>query len=864
MMFLSCIGHQFPGLSRVPRLPWKPVSIFFCVASFHPATSSSDVMSADVCDHYQQHTWRKDTCANCLKPRKLHGPCANPQPAKRLSKTAPTRGEESSTVLDRDDAQAIDEGPMENQLENSQVRGRQPSGPDTKRLSVVGSPKPAPIKAKPLIVSKPEKAKKPGVTDCGERIGTVKKTAEESISQNVSCTSDVTTREATSLKQDVRTTTGTNHSEVSDVDLDREPVNTAQKTTKARARPQVTPPQVPDPSRIPNTTSNKSSSSSMAKTTDVKTSVKPKSSSLDALDPGTKKHPTSSDPKEKSSGSHYYQIYDISAKGLSGTPEPVDVSEQNGVVAKGTRGACRVVDVVDEPQNVAMPYTVVDVTVCQPNKDQLLSKAPPQLPLTPAPIRDGGAASVAQNNTMPTSRPWSTREGIDPQRHTTPKTTHDLSRTGLSNPLSSDSCPSETSSVRGTAVLPLDGRFLVGKMATQDFYEDIGGNNASDKHSSSSNLSSEMNPTLSTTVSKSAALEAKMAALSKLDFNRAVASSQATSTLPARMDDARHDPLVAAGVDRQDLGEAEETKSGEIATVVTLNRQEKGRKSGSKSFFQKFLKRGNKETTAEVPPPQGRSSSLNISIEPILNATPSSVLGQSSQEVMTSKTSISVGSDSLVSSSSSPTKITLNKPLLPISPAKKPLPSIDISEGGDSSGDSSVSSLEESGKLPDKASFEQPCEKSLAADKGEGESISCDLPKVPPVKPSIDRTMQSSKSPGIVLNDDAPTEIVINQTRESFTAARDKLKSCSSLSRIPDGTKPVEDRMSFAESFRDALALKISERDAAAAAAAAGKDAVLDANPTAADGTEQALSGKCTAQKDVPKPSENDILLFCY
>lgn len=811
-------------------------------------------MSADVCDHYQQHTWRKDTCANCLKLRKLHSPNANPQPAKRLSKISTVR--EASAVLDRDETQAIDEGQVENQKEEtSPVKVKQASGPDAKRLSVVGSPKPAPIKAKPLIVSKPEKAKKPGtIIDSGEKTGTTKKVADEPISQDTSSTSDIT-HEAASLKQDVRIATGDNHNEACDVDLDREPVNTAQKTTKARPRPQVTPPQVPDPSKIPNTTLTKSS---VAKT-DVKTSVKPKSSAVDVLDSSTK-HISSSNSKEKSSGSHYYQIYDISASGLSGTPDPIDVPEQNGVAetgkrtdAKGTRASvCRVVDVVEEPQNVAMPYTVVDVTVCQPNKDQLLSKAPPQLPSTPAPIRDNGATSVAQNSTLPANRPWLTRDGTDLLRHTTlnssPKSTHDLSKSGLTN-LSTDLCPGETSSARGTAVLPLDGKFLVGKMANQDLYEDIASSNHdNDKHSSSSSLNSEINPTPSATVVKSAALEAKMAALSKLDLSRAIAP-QAMSTLPARMDDIKLDTLAAG--DKQDPGETSELKAGEM--VITLNRQEKGRKSGGKSFFQKFLKRGNKETMAEA---QSKSLSLNISIEPILNTKPPAALGQSSLELATKSSVIVVSSDSLVSSSS-PSKMSLNKPpLLPItSPAKKSLPTNDILEAGDSSGNSSISSSDDSGKIPEKALSEQSSEKPLA-DKEE--SISGDFAKVPLAKPSVAQT-QSPKTVGIVSNDETPAEGVRNPTRESLTAARDKLKSCSSLSKIPDGTKPVEVKMTFAESLKDALALKMSEKDAA------GKDAVVDASPTS-DGTEHALnslnSGKCKVQKDALKPSEINFLFF--
>ena len=86
------------------------------------------------------------------------------------------------------------------------------------------------------------------------------------------------------------------------------------------------------------------------------------------------KKPGAAAGRSKSSGGHYYHQYDLTAKGMSGTP--ASTLEK----AKKLKAKKEAADKLLQEVHVAMPYTVVDVSKCVPKED-----AAPKLPNCPAP-----------------------------------------------------------------------------------------------------------------------------------------------------------------------------------------------------------------------------------------------------------------------------------------------------------------------------------------------------------------------------------------------------------------------------------------------------------------------------------------------
>lgn len=555
--------------------------------------------SASACDHFQLHTWKKDTCANCLKPRKQHALDDAPHPAKRLSKVTITK----DAARKKDESQLSGDSVSEKSvlcIEEGRREAKTSSDREiVKRQSMVGSPRPVPLKAKPSLVSSEDKSKKSvGATDCLGRNVATKSLEKEKVGKEFqldgSCEN---AKKVNILTNDSIQVGDKGVNESCLLESDKSSVATSQKCVKLKGRPQATPPQVPDPSRIP---ANRFKDREVTKSTEKN------------------KEPVASDVQ--SSSSHYYQIYDISAKGLSGKPEPMEIPEEGKEEAVGAESAkairgCRAVELIDDQHNnTAMPYNVVDVTKCPLTKDQMISKIPPQLPSTPAPNRSSGVPSGV-SNTLPSSQTSSMRDFADLLKNTavSPKTLRKSVEQDATRFRTGESSAASTSS----HLLTDNTRTSVEEKTTnedvnKDLYEDIGGcSRETDRQQLSSSVGN--NPVTCTSSLRSSAFEARLAVLVKCDLGRAVSQGTLTSGTIST------DDLKAEGssvTDKQESSDviATDSKFGESNTI---GRQEKSRKSGGKSFFQKFLKRGNKESMAEQVP--CRMSSGNITIEPILN-----------------------------------------------------------------------------------------------------------------------------------------------------------------------------------------------------------------------------------------------------
>ena len=97
----------------------------------------------------------------------------------------------------------------------------------------------------------------------------------------------------------------------------------------------------------------------------------------------------SKNPEDK----HYYHKYDLTQKGQTGTPaSTLERTQRKNILIEKFKLTHDTVPTYKEDgvtsQPIAMPYTIVDVSTCPP-RDQ----APPRLPSTPAPERETGGGS---------------------------------------------------------------------------------------------------------------------------------------------------------------------------------------------------------------------------------------------------------------------------------------------------------------------------------------------------------------------------------------------------------------------------------------------------------------------------------------
>jgi len=287
--------------------------------------------------------------------------------------------------------------------------------------------------------------------------------------------------------------------------------------------------------------------------------------------------------KGNSSPSHIYQVYDISAKGLSGTPAPlgpaVDAELDASVVRSGTLDrnsmtgsmirSCRILDVAEE--HVAMPYTVVDVTVStltrQSNKER--EKQPPCLPSTPAPIT---------SSTLPRTQSSTTNRSV---AQNSSNELGSLQRVNNDNEAGNKTVEVVTSDLE-------DSEENWPKYMPKGIYEDICDDDYEKRPTVTRGSELTRNTSARLSLAKSSNFEAKLAALASLDLGKPAGGkvSSYAAPVPAKRD------VRQEVIPLQELAEVVAVSSEVDKNVqpAAIARQDKARKSGGKSFFQKLLK----------------------------------------------------------------------------------------------------------------------------------------------------------------------------------------------------------------------------------------------------------------------------------
>ena len=465
---------------------------------------------------FQQHAWKKDICANCSRSKSLHFINSIPQPVKRQTKPPEKKITDSAESCS-------DAGLCSNISQKMTIKQNVTEDLREREICAVvtSSSKPSPIKAKPCISLKPEKARKPVVAFSSN---------EERV--NLKINADVKLDE---FKEDI----------------------------KNKSRPEILPPDIPNE--------------------DCETG-KP-GPCIPRSGNETKTMNTEVFQDKRKSTSHYYQIYDVSAKGLSGAPENFvndDCNQMNLNCNSLQRNVCRIVETENE-QHVAMPYTVVDVTVCTLERNRL-DKPPPQLPSTPAPDKNHFSLTCSASK----SATLQVESSSISQRN---------------NKSAGDNIDEIESSE--LAFSPL----IVRKPR---LYEDIDDIVESLVASSADNLSNSLRQSVikSSTVVLSS-FEAKQAALSNLAIQKIESEKGDTMILKA--------------------------EQGEVKSTGLI-RQDKARKSGGKSFFQKLLGRGNKEK--EINFDSNKSCGSNkLVIEPVSQISDTSLASGTQSPMVTKEVS---------------------------------------------------------------------------------------------------------------------------------------------------------------------------------------------------------------------------------
>jgi len=271
---------------------------------------------------------------------------------------------------------------------------------------------------------------------------------------------------------------------------------------------------------------------------------------------------------------HHYDVYDVTARGLSGTPGQLEVDNgTNGgdkVVDQRLESECRkfgtlpVTAMRDDEvaeEHVAMPYNVVDVTIRRPHASNITTRTSDTVstgtwPTKPQPTK---RQAVAKSPPKPRERLSKSKERASP------------SNVEVSGRQELDGC-ADTHAV-DRKLVESDSE-LVSERYAHRIYEDIEDLDV-DQFSPKTAVRSSV---------KSAAFEAKIAALASLDFGK-------TAKLTTAVAPAASPPVEESSPVKTDIASVQD------AVVVPATKPEKARKGGGKSFFQKFLKFGSKDAS---------------------------------------------------------------------------------------------------------------------------------------------------------------------------------------------------------------------------------------------------------------------------
>jgi len=498
-------------------------------------------MADELCSRFQQHAWKTDACANCLKPKSRHEGSApdasRPTPARRQSKestaVAPRVNDAVVTVND-----VIGQRAKLEKITN--VGNSEETILSKESLTSKTGAKPSPIKAKPSIGSKPTLSQKPAVLskdnlynalvagDTGKVISTSCGQAASETIENVDSLGACVANKCESSEL------------VADLLSDYPPILKSDCNT--------------------NVVKNIFSGTSPAKCL------------------------------SESKTSHYYQVYDITARNMEEelAMDSAEYTTKNntdnkivGVKIKSGKRvqAMQMVEVAEE--QIAMPYNVVDVTIRRPKA----SDCYPQLPSTPAPSDSNGFTG----NTWPASgKHQSAIKEVSPMSSPVPR--QRSTKVTESSKVVSEQHKTSSTGTHAQANEVTDSDHCFDRYAHR-VYEDIEDTKTSVSMSSLSVRNGQQSLSRSTGA-KSAAFEARVAALSTLDLGKSNSQKQA--------------PGVSGSIEQSEGVKSDEQmaspskKKPEIVPVELSKPDKVRKKEGSKSFFHKLLKLGSKDSSKDV------------------------------------------------------------------------------------------------------------------------------------------------------------------------------------------------------------------------------------------------------------------------
>jgi len=305
---------------------------------------------------------------------------------------------------------------------------------------------------------------------------------------------------------------------------------------------------------------------------------------------------------------HHYDLYDVSARELPGMPKQPEViigtsdnDNSIGLASEPERrkfqtlpvSAMPVDDVAEE--HVAMPYNVVDITIRRPRASGIN-------PL----ISDSASASNSSPSTGVStwpSKPQPAKRQIDSRSPPKPRerVTKQKEQAGASVNAEVSSGQDLDSCAKAPAGCSKMGTSdLVSERYAHRIYEEIDDFDVEQPCSKAGEELSRQTP-IRLSVGKSPAFEAKMAALASLDLGKTAKQSCTTA------------PTVIQSEESLSC-KTDVASSIHDTIIVPAAKPEKARKSGGKTFFQKLLKFGSKDTSEAV-----QSSTANRTDEGSMN-----------------------------------------------------------------------------------------------------------------------------------------------------------------------------------------------------------------------------------------------------
>ena len=349
----------------------------------------SKVVTPDECTDFQAHQWKKDMCVNCSRSRAQHTKTVNPaarKPKPRPTATAPTTSppkiDTSKPVsklgnahdmklkflADKSPPNKSNKSPPKNKTETSKVDNRTNTRQPVPRTTTGQTPTYANAQVvKQTSNGETKKAKiettltkSPAIHNTGRSVSidsssTGTKQVKTDLSRSQSAKEDVTIRDSTKRNRKHR-----------------------------MSRPAGPPPQAP---KSPDPANSKTASTD--------------SIHLDQI-PSELLEDIQKQLAEGDEGAHYYHKYDITAsmrRKAKGSQQSamVDIEtrlatasplERAALIAKikSTLGEAACQDVLPNdvtPDQIAMPYNIVDVSAMLPKDDR-----PPRLPSSPAPSKE--------------------------------------------------------------------------------------------------------------------------------------------------------------------------------------------------------------------------------------------------------------------------------------------------------------------------------------------------------------------------------------------------------------------------------------------------------------------------------------------